>query len=506
MTRVSHALQDVRPVRRTRGDARDASASSDATTAVRRCFTRVHLGRLRTHVTGGCNAPVRPRITRASVAGTVVATLAFASLASVATRVSALSPIDPQNRPTPLAGVVNGEVPPQLLVHVAAGCIAARDAGPSLARIFAMAREAKVSLGAEECYRSLQEEIDLARQASQPGANAACVATVGTGSNGQPVGHSFHGWGKAVDLTDAGRSLTFASPGYAFMKRVAGSLGWNHPAFAEPGGSACPEPWHWEWVGDGGSLHADAVRGDAVALLPTADDHGYAVVSGLGGLATHGDAVAHGSALGITIAWVVTGAVPTPGHGGYWMVGSDGGVFAFGNARFFGSTGARPLAAPVNGIAATPSGNGYWLVAWDGGVFSFGDARFHGSTGAMALAAPVDGMAATPTGNGYWLVASDGGVFSFGDARFHGSMGAARLVSPVVGIAPTPTGDGYWLVASDGGVFSFGDARFFGSLGATGIASPVVAITATRTGHGYWLELADGEVFAFGDARWYGNG
>ena len=109
---------------------------------------------------------------------------------------------------------------------------------------------------------------------TNPATIPACVASVGQAPSGKPVGRSMHGWGKAVDLTDFGSSLTFGSSGYAFMKQVAGSVGWNHPAFAEPGGSSCPEPWHWEWVGDGGTLHATPMRGDAVALLPSADDHG----------------------------------------------------------------------------------------------------------------------------------------------------------------------------------------------------------------------------------------
>ena len=429
------------------------------------------------------------------------ATLAFAVGGITGAGAAGRSPINPDNRPTPLAGAVNGEVPMSRLVNVAPHCITAREAGPSLARIFAMAREINDALGADQCYRPLSDEVKFANEANQPGNNPACVATVGTAANGTPVGHSYHGWGKAADLTDAGQSLTFASRGYSFMKQVAGSLGWNHPAFAEPGGSSCPEPWHWEWVGDGGNLGASPIRGDAVALLPSADDRGYATVGGLGGLVAHGDFVSRGSAASSHIAWVMVGAADTSDRGGYWMVGADGGVFSFGDAHFYGSTGGLRLVQPVNAIAPTKSGKGYWLLAWDGGVFSFGDARFFGSTGAMHLNFPVDGMAPTPSGHGYWLVASDGGVFSFGDARFFGSTGAMHLNSPIVGIAPTPTGKGYWMVASDGGVFTFGDARFAGSLASFHPASPAVAIVPTRTGHGYWVELADREVFGFGDAH-----
>ena len=429
--------------------------------------------------------------------------LALLLVVGLGTSAAALnvSPINPSNRPTPLAGAVNGEVPSSRLVKVVPNCQAAREAGPSLARIFAMARLSKVGLGAEQCYRGLAEEVSLANQAAQPGNNPACVASVGRAANGAPVGQSFHGWGKAVDLTNGFSSLTFTDLGYAFMKFTAGRLGWNHPAFAEPGGSACPEPWHWEWVGDGGTMHALPVRGDAVGLLPSADDRGYAVVTGLGALGLHGDFANRGSAGSIPIQWVMVGATTTPNRGGYWMVGADGGVFTFGNARFHGSTGNLRLNQPVNGIASTRSGNGYWLLAWDGGVFSFGDAAFHGSTGGMRLNRPVDGIARTPTGNGYWLVASDGGIFSFGDARFHGSTGNLRLNAPITAMAPTPTGNGYWLVATDGGVFTFGDAHFFGSLGRTPLPSPVVGIVPTRTGHGYWLLLANDQVVGFGDAH-----
>jgi len=434
----------------------------------------------------------------------LVPALVVAGLASSA--FAAVSPIDPGNRPTPLPNAVNGVVAPSRLVSVIPRCTAARDAAPSLMRIFTMAREAGIALGADECSRTLANEVKFANQANQPGNNPACVASVSHAPNGKPVGTSMHGWGKAADLTEAGASLTFGSSGYAFMKQVAGSLGWNHPAFAEPGGSSCPEPWHWEWVGDGGTLHASSIRGDAVGLLPSVDDRGYATVTGLGALARHGSFVSRGSAANLALHWVVVGAASTPGRGGYWMVAADGGVLGFGNAGFHGSLGGRALTAPVNGMAPTRSGRGYWLVAWDGGIFTFGDARFYGSTGARRLNKPVVAMAPTPTGKGYWLVASDGGIFTFGDARFYGSTGGLRLVSPVVGIASTRSGKGYWLVAADGGVFTFGDARFLGSLGGARLASPAIALVPTKRGNGYWIELADATVAPFGRAANFGNG
>src|SRR5437867_10236251 len=110
---------------------------------------------------------------------TAVAVVVVLAGAFGATSVGA-NPITPANRPTPLAGAVNGVVPKARLVNVAPNCIAAREAGPSLARIFAMAREINLALGADQCYRPLLQQVDFAREAAQPGNNPACVASVGT--------------------------------------------------------------------------------------------------------------------------------------------------------------------------------------------------------------------------------------------------------------------------------------------------------------------------------------
>ena len=243
----------------------------------------------------------------AAVLGIALALACFgASTANAAT------PIRPENRPTGLPGQTNGVVSRSSLINVVPNCIAARSAAPSLSRLFTLARMSKVGLGAEECYRSLADQVKYANIANQPGNNPACVASVSRAPNGAPIGNSYHGWGKAVDLTDGRNSLTFASPGYAFMKKWAGSVGWNHPAFAEPGGSTCPEPWHWEWVGDGGNLHLSSVRGDVVGLLPSADDHGFGIVSGLGALEPHGNFVNRGDASRIGLQWVMIGAASKP--------------------------------------------------------------------------------------------------------------------------------------------------------------------------------------------------
>jgi len=366
--------------------------------------------------------------------------------------VSAQSPIHPENRPSGIDGETNGRVRPEALVGVEGVCRAGRAAGPSLSLMLAAARADGVALRPGDCYRPADEQSAAKSNACSKG-NCACAAGTGT---------SMHGWGKAVDFRDAGGTLTFTASGYRWLKANGARFGWNHARWAEPGGSECPEAWHWEFVGDGGRMQLDTIRADVVCIIG-AHQGGYRGVTGLGAVAARGGATDAGSQAGQPLAWLVKGATATASGAGYWLVASDGGVFSFGDARFFGSTGAMRLNRPIVGMAATPSGAGYWLVASDGGVFTFGDAAFFGSQGGAAPADPVVGMAATPTGRGYWVASSAGAVKAFGDAPAAGDL-TSRPTLPVVGLAATPSGRGYWLAAADGGVFAFGDAVFGGGL------------------------------------------
>jgi hypothetical protein len=403
------------------------------------------------------------------------------------------SPISLLNRPTPIDGQSNGRVATSELTVVEDTCIAARAAAPSLKRLFASARADGIALDHRDCYRPIDEQASAFSSACA-GGNCACA--------GRPGG-SMHGWGKAVDLTDAGVSITsFAQPAYRWLLANGPRFGWNFPLFAQPG-QPCPEPWHWEWVGDGGNLGHDTLRADVAFLMPSSGR--YRTVTGLGAVTAHGGLADAGSVPDGPLGWLVVAGAPTPSGNGYWLLFGNGEVRAFGDATAFGS-GVQDDDGRYVGIAATPTGNGYWLVTSDGGVQAFGDASFLGSTVNLRLNRPVLGVAASPTGQGYWLVSSDGGVFGFGDAAFFGSTGALRLNSGVVGIAPTPSGRGYWLIANDGGVFSFGQARFQGSAGGDPINVPMVGMASTPSGNGYWLVAADGGVFTYGDAPFYGAG
>jgi hypothetical protein len=395
-------------------------------------------------------------------------------------------------------------MPTRDLVWVAPNCLAARAAGPSLGLLLSTARDQGVVLHTEQCYRPLSDQVAVRQRWSAAG-NSACAAPVVTTPSGAPVGTSMHGWGKAADLSGAGGTVTFGSPAYRFLTAQAGRFGWNHPAWARPGGSVCPEAWHWEWVGDGGAQHASPIRADVVTLLPTWDGLGYAIVTGLGAVRPHGDATDR-PLIRSPLTWLVVGAARTPDGGGYWLAGADGSVHAVGDARSFGSSSAYPRAHPIVGITASANGAGYWLAASDGHVFGFGAAGSYGSPAASgrSLARPIVAIAATPDGRGYWLAAADGAVFAYGDAAFYGEASGRSLRAPVVSMTATPDGRGYWLAGADGSVHAFGDARHLGSTARITLREPVMAIAPTPDAGGYWLVAADGSVFAFGDAALYG--
>jgi hypothetical protein len=78
-------------------------------------------------------------------------------------------------------------------------------------------------------YRSYSEQVAVA-------ATRGGLAAV--------PGTSNHGWGQAVDLS--GGIESFGTAEYNWMAANAGAYGWEHPFWAEPGGSK-PEPWHWEY-------------------------------------------------------------------------------------------------------------------------------------------------------------------------------------------------------------------------------------------------------------------
>lgn len=158
---------------------------------------------------------------------------------------NSVNPINPANRPTSIMGYSNGQLPASQLYVVSSKCTLYRPTVGSFDGMIAAARADGVYFSAAECYR------DYAGQVYE----RKLWCKLGICGNAAVPGTSNHGWGKAVDLRDQNGSLNWNSVGYKWLVAHAGEWGWNHPGGVN-------EAWHWEWVGDGGTMHGYGIRVD----------------------------------------------------------------------------------------------------------------------------------------------------------------------------------------------------------------------------------------------------
>ncbi|GCD20024.1 D-alanyl-D-alanine carboxypeptidase family protein [Cellulomonas algicola] len=131
---------------------------------------------------------------------------------------------------------------------------------------------------------------DYAAQVSVKARKGKFAATPGT---------SNHGWGKAVDLGDTINSFT--SEKHLWLRANCDQYGWTHPTWAHDGNpnNGQQEPWHFEYIGDGGGISPapdpdpdpalpDVVPEDDMATLIWNGTYGFGLLDG-GHLALIGD-------------------------------------------------------------------------------------------------------------------------------------------------------------------------------------------------------------------------
>lgn len=147
------------------------------------------------------------------------------------------------NRAQPIFGARNGQLPAQWLVPATTGCTVYWEAAASLRELIANAARDGITITPVSCYRDYAGQV-AARESWCARGQCHMAAVPGT---------SNHGWGKAIDLRDGAGPMTYDSAGYKWLLEKAGFYGWLHPKVMKADGPV-PEPWHWEWVGDGGKM------------------------------------------------------------------------------------------------------------------------------------------------------------------------------------------------------------------------------------------------------------
>jgi zinc D-Ala-D-Ala carboxypeptidase len=156
---------------------------------------------------------------------------------------SGVNPINGYNKPTKPAGVTNGRIAAATLGGYSANCrLWSQAYGPASAMALA-ARKVGVSLVYADCYRDYAGQVYW----------RTWWCNVGKCGNAAVPGTSNHGWGKAIDIHDLSGGLPTGGAAYKWLKANAGRFGYINPILTN-------EAWHWEWVGDGGTMAGYKIR------------------------------------------------------------------------------------------------------------------------------------------------------------------------------------------------------------------------------------------------------
>ena len=102
-----------------------------------------------------------------------------------------------------------------------------------------------------ECYRDYAGQVYM----RNTGASAASARTPRFPATAITAGARLSTSGTRT------AALTWTSPGYRWLAANAGEFGWNHPGGVN-------EAWHWEWVGDGGTMHGYPILPNLLGWAP----------------------------------------------------------------------------------------------------------------------------------------------------------------------------------------------------------------------------------------------
>ena len=149
-----------------------------------------------------------------------------------------LRPAGPARRcgggPAAWGGYQNGRIPATALCPVPSAPTLQLECGAATAfdqLNTAFKAQFGQNIGITDGYRSYDEQVHCRLEKGSLCANP---------------GTSNHGWGKAVDIGACCGVNSGTGPAFDWLTTNASRYGWNHPAWAQAGGSK-PEPWHWEY-------------------------------------------------------------------------------------------------------------------------------------------------------------------------------------------------------------------------------------------------------------------
>ena len=172
--------------------------------------------------------------TGTTTAGAATAVVAQAAAGSCASAQPAAASSGSSSGSGAWGGYQNGRIPASALCPVTSAPALQLECGAATAfdqLNTAFKAQFGQNIGITDGYRSYDEQVQCRLEKGSLCANP---------------GTSNHGWGKAVDIGGCCGINTGAGPALDWLTANASRYGWNHPAWAQAGGSK-PEPWHWEF-------------------------------------------------------------------------------------------------------------------------------------------------------------------------------------------------------------------------------------------------------------------
>ena len=160
------------------------------------------------------------------------------------------NPIHPDNRPTTITGATNGAIAEDQLLQVSPDCLAYYRAAPSLGSLLAAAAQGRHPARPRRVLPRLR----------RPGEGTRGLVCHGRMRHGRGARHVQPRVGQSRRLPRSERRAHVRQRELRLAEEPRRLVRLESPGRDGAGGSV-PEPWHWEWVGDGGRMFPGSTFG-----------------------------------------------------------------------------------------------------------------------------------------------------------------------------------------------------------------------------------------------------